>query len=316
MLAVEVKKDNEVKVNAPVWSLVIAEYLKNIDVKPRTLETYRKALKQFEQWITLYTGNIRPPQKADIIAYKNHLIQNYTDNTVTSYIVAIKGLFKWLASEGIYKNITDNIVSKNKGQKREFKRKCLSKEQLKAILDNLQGDSLEAKRDYALVNLLARTGLRTIEIERANIEDMQQDLGQTYLYVQGKGQNSKNAFVKLNETALKPLKEYLQLRGEKNPIAPLFASISDRNNGGRLTTRSISRIVKNAMVKVGIDERELTAHSLRHTAITFSLLGGTQIEEVKEFARHADINTTLIYAHNIDRRKGQAENSIDSYLGF
>ena len=82
-----------------------------------------------------------------------------------------------------------------------------------------------------------------------------------------------------------------------------------------MTTRSISRIVKGYLLAAGIDSPRWTAHSLRHSAATFALLGGASLQAVRDMMGHADINTTLIYAHNIDRIRNAAEVNIDSYLG-
>jgi integrase/recombinase XerC/integrase/recombinase XerD len=65
---------------------------------------------------------------------------------------------------------------------------------------------------------------------------------------------------------------------------------------------------------MGIDDSRITAHSLRHTAITLSLLAGATPQEARAMARHADINTTLIYAHNINRIAQAPEKKIDEFL--
>jgi integrase/recombinase XerD len=82
----------------------------------------------------------------------------------------------------------------------------------------------------------------------------------------------------------------------------------------RLTTRSIRRIAKNRLKDIGIDDGRLTAHSLRHTAITLSLIGGATIQEAQLLGRHASIDTTMIYAHNLDRVKNAPERHIDALL--
>ena len=66
-----------------------------------------------------------------------------------------------------------------------------------------------------------------------------------------------------------------------------------------MTKRSISRIVKERFKKVGYNSERLTAHSLRHSAITLSLLSGATIQQAQQLARHTNINTTMIYAHNL-----------------
>ena len=92
--------------------------------------------------------------------------------------------------------------------------------------------------------------------------------------------------------------------------APLFTSLSNNSKGARISTRSISGTIKTSLKNAGYDSDRLTAHSLRHTAVTLSLIGGQKLEEVQQFARHKNIATTLIYAHNLDRMKNQCENTI------
>ena len=124
----------------------------------------------------------------------------------------------------------------------------------------------------------------------------------------------KDEFVLLTPATLDPLLEYLEARASIKNQDPLFASHSTKNFGKSLTTRSVSRIVKEALRKMNLDNPRLTAHSLRHTAITLSLLGGATPQEARVMARHADINTTLIYAHNINRIKQAPEKKIDEIL--
>ena len=289
---------------------IISEYIASLDVTQTTKDTYKKALKQF---ILFMQGrNAKEATRADILAYKEHLQGKYTVCTVSGYITAVKGLYIYLEAEKIYPNIANGI----KGGKHQagFKKDALTVDQIKKVLSKVNKKPLEGKRNFALLNLLIRTGLRTIEIERANIEDIRQEGGEALLYIQGKGRESKDNFVLLTEETLRPIRDYLKARGKANPASPLFSSISDRNQGGRLTTRSIRRIVKESFKGAGIDSDRLTAHSLRHTAVTLSLLAGASIQEAQSMARHKNINTTLIYAHNINRIQHAPERKIDSYL--
>ncbi len=227
-------------------------------------------------------------------------------------VAAVRRFFAWLEEKGLYANVAAGI--KGARTPKGFRKGTLTVEQIRATLQGINKSSIEGKRNYAIFNLLVRTGLRTIELHRANIEDIRQEAGEALLYIQGKGQDSKDAFVLLTEEALRPIREYLTARNEKDTSRPLFVSHSRRNAGERLSEETISRIVKNALRAAGIDDRRLTAHSLRHTAITLSLLGGASLQEAQTMARHADINTTLIYAHNIQRIKQAPERKIASLL--
>ena len=227
-------------------------------------------------------------------------------------MVTVRRFYAWAETEGFYRDITRGI----KGVKRAkgFKKDPLTVRQIKDLLTSIDRDSLEGKRDYALLNLLIRTGLRTIEVARADFGDIRQQGGEAVLWIQGKGRTSKDEFVLLTPETLNPINTYLNARGRVKDNEPLFTSLSDRNQGGRLTTSSISRIAKQHLVDIGLDNGRLTAHSLRHTAITLSLLGGATIQEAQTLARHADVNTTLIYSHNINRLAQAPERKIDALL--
>lgn len=290
---------------------LIEHFIHSLDLKPRSRETYRKALKQFMNFAA--NRNTQAPlTRLDIVEYKRYLMAHYSAATVSSYLSAVRVLYEYLEAEGIAPNI-----ARVKGPKQEksFRKDALTAEQAKYVLESIRTGTTEGKRNFALVNLLIRTGLRTIEAERANIEDIRQEGGESLLYVQGKGRDSKGEFVVLTEATLRPIRDYLKTRGKTTPHDPLFASHSDRNQGERLTTRSISRIVKEALKSAGLDSSRLTAHSLRHTAVTLSLLAGASIQEAQAMARHASINTTMIYAHNINRVKNAPERKIDALLG-
>lgn len=102
---------------------------------------------------------------------------------------------------------------------------------------------------------------------------------------------------------------YLQVRGTTGETEPLFTSLSN-NKGQRLTTRSISGIVKERLKNAGYNSSRLTVHSLRHTAVTLSLLAGKDLAEVQQFARHVNITTTMIYNHALDKAKNSCSEAI------
>jgi len=116
------------------------------------------------------------------------------------------------------------------------------------------------------------------------------------LFVHGKRCSEKNDFMVLTEALQADINRYLAERKSLSPTDPLFASTSNRNKGGRLTTRSMSGIVKNALRAIGLDSEHYTAHSLRHTSVTYALMAGASVEETQKMARHSDISTTMIYA--------------------
>lgn len=288
---------------------LIEDFLAEQDISENSKDTYSRSLKQFVSWIYESGRDGRLDlQREDILAYKDYL-SGKASYTITLYLTSVRKLYQWLESKKIYPDITRNIkgAKKPKGYRKDI----LTPDQLRETLGNMDRSTLKGKRNYALFNLMARTALRDIEVSRALVEDIRQESGQPVLWVHGKGHDSKDDFVLLTEEALKPIKEYLKERGEVKPEDPLFCSLSDRNYGQAMTSRSISRIVKKALRKVGLDDKRLTAHSLRHTAISLSIQGGASLQQAQAMARHSDPKTTLVYFHNLQRIEAGAEKCID-----
>lgn len=166
------------------------------------------------------------------------------------------------------------------------------------------------------MNLMIRTSKRCIEIVRANIGDIQKKENQYILWVRGKGRLEKDSFVVLTPSTLAPIEDYLFHRNDQSLDSPLFASLSTNCANQRLSTRSVRRIIKNRMKEVHLTSNKYSAHGLRHTSITLALRGGASLQEAKEMAAHENINTTLIYAQNIKKLDGVAENAIEQFLKF
>ncbi len=290
----------------------IFAFINSLDIRSSSKHTYQRQLKEFVGW---YRDSGSPLlDREQILQYKDYLKtkRELAAFTISGYLTAVRRFFEWLEESGLHKNSARGI--KGPARKRGFRKDALTIEQAKLILNSINRRTLSGKRDFALINLMIRTGLRTIEIARALREDMRQQGGETVLFIHGKGRDAKDELVLLTESTLEPITEYLSARGSIKDSDPLFASHSTKNFGCPLTTRSVSRIVKTVLRKVNLDDSRLTAHSLRHTAITFSLLGGATPQEARLMARHADINTTLIYAHNINRIKQAPEKKIDELL--
>jgi integrase/recombinase XerD len=300
-----------ISVLVPRLPNALGDFLRSRDIRPVSQSTYRRQLHQFFAW--LIQENVAAPVWEDVLRFKASLeSRGLSPLTISGYLVAVRQFFQWADTQGLHPNIAQGV--KVARRPRGFRREPLTTDQVKNLLATIDRSALLGKRDFALLNLLIRTGLRAIELVRANRGDIRQESGEAVLWIQGKGRDIKEDFVLLTPPTLGPLRTYLAAAGPDDPSAPLFASHSDRNPGGRLTCRTISRIAKTHLLRIGLDSRRLTAHSLRHTAITFSLLGGATLQEAQALGRHEDINTTLIYAHNIHRVHHAPERKIDALL--
>lgn len=274
------------------------QFIAYLDAKPKTVETYTKALKQFFAW--LYERGIYQPQYEDVKAYRDEIKATHKPSTVQTYIFTVRRFFEWTESAGLYPNVAGKI--KGATLDREPKKDYLTSGQAKEMLCGIERDSLQGKRNYAMVSLMTACGLRAIEVSRANIEDLRTVGDNTVLYLQGKGREEKAEFVIVPLPVEKAIREYLKERHSKDKTEPLFSSLSNNSKGQRMSTRSISGTAKAAMQAAGYDSERLTAHSLRHTAVTLALLAnGGDIQEAQQFARHKNIATTTIYAHNLEK---------------
>ncbi len=304
--ALTVIDDNSLPANLLSVNL-LDDFFAFLDVTEKTRATYQRALRQLFKYFTAH--GISTPTYEDMVHFKNELEQaGRKASTIALYLASARRFFSWTEQRGIFPNIAKAVKAprQEKGHKRDY----LGASQLKQILSGMEHDSLEQRRDYAVFLLMSVCGLRTIEVSRANVEDMRTLGDHTVLFVQGKGRHDRTEFVKLPREVRQVITDYLNMRGKASDTAPLFASIGNRNKGGRMTTRTISRIAKQALKSAGYDSSRLSAHSLRHSAVTLSLLGGMSIHEVQSFARHSNVNTTLIYSHEVDRIKSMCEDTV------
>lgn len=300
---------NTAELISPINDDMFHSFMQYIDVKDKSLETYTRSLKQFFNYITV--NGITEPTRQDIVQYRETLKADKQPATVQLYMIAVKQFFKWTDKAGIYPNIADNVkgVSVSKGMKKDY----LTTGQVKDVLSRIDTETVKGKRDYAIIALMVTCGLRDIEVSRANVSDLRTRQNSTVLYIQGKGKDDREAFVVVPDSLETVIREYLKARGGNSKA--LFTSNSNHGKGDRLTTRSISRIVKTAMINAGLDSDRLTAHSLRHTAVTQALIAGQTLQEVQQFARHSNINTTLIYAHNLENEQNQCSGKLaDMFL--
>jgi integrase/recombinase XerC/integrase/recombinase XerD len=287
---------------------MIERFIENVDVKSNSKSTYRRQIKPFFEWLSsrYLLSELRSLSHLDIVAYKEQLISSGKSSyTVSGYLTVIRKFFEWLESKKIFPNIAKNV----KGLKspKGFRKECLTVDQIKEALASFDVSTSEGLRDYAIFNLLVRTGLRTVEVARAAVGDLRQQSGEAVLWIQGKGRDSKDDFVILVEETLRPLRKYLASRGPLNDKDALFSSSSNRSQGEPLKERTIRGIIKEALRRIDIDDARLTAHSLRHTAVSLSIKGGASLIQAQAMARHSDPKTTMIYFHNHERIKSGAE---------
>ena len=155
-------------------------------------------------------------------------------------------------------------------------------------------------RDYALVNLILRTGLRTIEVSRADIGDITVKKGRRVLKVWGKGLNEKDNIVILNDPVWIPIRDYLEGRVENSDDQPLFVTDGKGHRGCRMSARLIQHTCKEAMRAIGLEGHEYSPHSLRHTTAVTILRSGGDWKDVQRVLRHSSPTVSQIYTASIE----------------
>lgn len=291
---------------AGITENMLTSFVSYLDTAPTTALSYGKSLKVFFEY--LQAKGISNPTREDLLAYRAELLAKDKATTTATYINALKQFFKWLDYKGIYKDITSHLKGAKVGH--DHRKDPLTSDQARELLESIDTSTQEGARNFAIIFLCVSCGLRTIEVVRANIEDMHFTSGFMALNIQGKGRLDKDQLVKLPYQVEKAIRAYLSLRGDQDGKAPLFTSNSDRNNGSRLTTQTISKMIKASMRKCGIDSERWTAHSLRHTCATLALLNGATLEEAQQMLRHQNLNTTMIYNHALERAKNNSEQKV------
>jgi len=290
---------------------LIEAYIQSLDRKEITKQSYMKILFSFNEY--LVANSILSPNKKDILCYKEYLSKKVRSASIQKAIVVLRGFFTYLDSEETYRNIMTGV----RGVKIEptFKRASLTLLEMVNLLDKAEelSNTIEGKRNYAIIALLATTGLRTIEVERANVSDLVAISDGYKLYIQGKGHDDKDLYVKISDDVYQIIMEYLLLR--EDSFEALFITHGRNNHGKRIQTRTIRGIVKETLRRTGIDDKRYTAHSLRHSLATNLILHGNgSLEEAKQILRHKDIATTQIYNHSLARSQNDGELKMSKLL--
>ena len=282
--------------NQQKWDLLMEAFLASLDVKDKTRDTYYWAMTQYFEWLQNTNRSIQFLSSADIIAYKTDLLRRMlTPLTVSVYLSAVRRFYSWAESSRLHTNIARDIKAPR--MKKGFKKLHLNEAEITALLEHAKKRSL---RNYAMLNLLVRTGLRTIELVRADIGDIKYKKGRRVLYVMGKGHDSKDDFVIISDAAWKPLQAYLSERGVTAKKDPLFVTEGKGHKGNRMSPRSVQYVCKNAIRAIGLDSPEYSPHSLRHSTAVMMLKNGADWKDVQRVLRHSSPVTTQIYTASIE----------------
>jgi integrase/recombinase XerC len=209
--------------------------------------------------------------------------------TIARKLAAVRSFFKYLLREGRIKANPAELVKAPSPEKHipVF----LSVDEILAVLNVEFKDDLSGARDRALMELFYSSGIRLGELAGLNIDDI--NFSQGLLKIRGKGK--KERIVPVGGPALSAIQSYLKIlagisgrRGIQD--GPLFVN----SRGGRLTSRSVARVV-DKVVRISGISRKISPHALRHSFATHLMDAGADLRAIQELLGHESLSTTQKY---------------------
>ena len=248
-------------------------------------------------------------------------------NTVALYLRSVGQFFRWTAANGLYKNVAENIHAPKVNNRQHKKGALTAAEMLdvekgitaaaaakaeaarnaaKDTAGRIQRSDEQGKRLYAMFLLATNAGLRTVEISRANVCDIQTRGGQSWLYIWGKGHSEADQRRPIAAEVAEAVRDYLKARKDSpTRQSPLFVATGNRSGGKRLDATTVSKMLKKAMVQAGYDSEYLTPHSLRHgVGTTVKKITG-DLYAAQKYMRHESPATTEIYIHDDEEEQAK-----------
>ncbi|MFT4541659.1 MAG: integrase/recombinase XerC [Planctomycetota bacterium] len=259
---------------------------------PHTLKAYSRDLGELAAFLEV-RGVAKPPDISPLTvrAYLAHLDDKALQNTsVQRKLSSMRSFLRYLLREGEI----DSMPTDGLRQRRNARHipSVLSEEEIGRLLSAPDLDSRHGRRDLALLELMYSAGTRaseTVGLDRSRV-DLQRGVARIY----GKGRKERLAPV--GSHAVSALRDYLSASDRPRPSTKAGDAVFLNQRGGRLTTRSLERIVAKNVLRAGLT-RSATPHTLRHSFATHLLDNGADLRSVQELLGHANLVTTQIYTH-------------------
>jgi len=283
-------------------SELIVDFVEDIEVgrgrSQKTAENYHLYLERLIE----FAGDIKADKiTADLVRkwrlwlnrYENFNGQKLESKTQNYHLIALRSFLKYLAKRDI-KSLSPEKIELSKSVRKQVS--FLTSEEVERLFEAVSSDETTALRDRAILELLFSGGLRVSEL--CNLDRDHINLKRREFMVRGKGQKDRPIFI--SPEASEALEQYLKTRSDKEK--PLFISYSAKNKSdiGRLTPRSIQRLV-NKYAKIAGITKHVSPHTLRHSFATDLLMNGADLRSVQAMLGHSDISTTQVYTHVTDQ---------------
>jgi integrase/recombinase XerC len=270
----------------------VGKFLAALDAKhasPNTVTAYRKDLASFAEFIG--EQDLRSVDHLRIRAYLSHLYDRELSKTsVARALAAVRSLYRHLAREGWVQQNPATLVATPRLPKQLPRVPTI--EEMNAVLDSgMPEHAAFAERDRLIFELLYGCGIRNSELVGINLDDIY--WSQQVLLIRGKGR--KQRLVPFGEIAADSLHRYLGARKQVLERArKSHMSLLINTRGGKLTTRSVGRIVKSIAIAKGLSA-DVHPHTLRHAFGTHMLEEGADLRAIQELLGHERLSTTQRY---------------------
>ena len=270
----------------------IDDYLARLEdergASPHTLRAYRKDLEQLAELLELEgltLAKLRPVQVRKLLGHLSK--RGIGKRSLARKLSAWRGLGKHLHQRERLP-LDPFAIVRTPRQDRRLPM-ALEEDQVEELLEAPDEDTLLGLRDRAILETLYSTGMRCSELTGVDVTDV--DWHNEVVVARGKGRKQRLAH--LGPQAQELLRRYLAAGG-RSPASggPMFLN----NRGGRLSPRSVQRLIDKYVAQLGLDRR-ISPHTLRHCFATHLLSRGADLREVQELLGHASLVTTQVYTH-------------------
>jgi integrase/recombinase XerC len=270
----------------------VADFLRHLRERNASLHTIKAYTGDLANF-TSYAGS-RGWKQLDHIAIRGFLSQLYekglSKTSVARSLAAVRSLYRWLATEGVVDQNPAKLVATPKMPKKLPRVPTI--EEMNSVLDGQMPETAAfPQRDRLMLELLYGCGIRNSELTGINCDDIR--LSAEAILIRGKGK--KERYVPFGDSVKAALAAYLPVRqatlaeARKNTPALLI-----NHRGGRLTTRSVGRIIKKIAVAKGLSP-DVHPHTLRHAFGTHMLEEGADLRAIQELLGHERLATTQRY---------------------
>lgn len=277
---------------------------------PSSQRIYRHDACHFADWMISQGLTPQSMTRSAMIAYRSYLAESaYSKPTKQRmFAVASRIMNEQYISGQIAVKVTEEVKGFKTDQD-ETTHTALGKSQARDMLNAIDTTTIAGKRDYAIILILVKTGLRRAELVALNRSDIKMMDGHHVAIVQH-GKGDKRRIVKLRVDVWRGLEDYVKALPPASSDAPLFVSVrkGDRPTEQRMTDKGIELVVK----KYAPRGTDLTPHGLRATFATLALEEGAALHQVQYALGHADPRTTERY----QKRKTNLDNNAVDVLNF